>query len=386
MIRTVPFVLASALLAGCVQPPPPDARAGLASGQLPPAGLPGRKVAVLVPLTGSNAGLGRDLLHAIQLALGDDGSQLDIQDTGGTPAGASLAAQAALRAQDAVIVGPLTAPETAAAAAVAAGIPILAFTSDRQQGRPGVWALGITPQQQVARLVQTMAQRGHTAVAAVLPANAFGEALADGVASAAAAVGAPPPQVRRYPNGRMPALDKAIADLSDYAHRGATADPADPALTPSVPPPFDVLLLGESGPALRSVTVSIAKYQAGPPAVQIIGPATWARDAANLSGLAGALYAAPDQATRGAFEQLYTARFGNTPPGIASIAYDAAQIARVAVNDPAALTSPGGFRGADGPIVLRTDGQVTRGLAVYAVGPEGPQVVEPVPASIASGS
>ena len=63
-----------------------------------------------------------------------------------------------------MIVGPLTNVETAAAAAVANGVPILAFTSDRQQGRPGVWPLGITPQQQVRRLVRAVprsARRQH---------------------------------------------------------------------------------------------------------------------------------------------------------------------------------------------------------------------------------
>ncbi len=397
MLRATSFLLASTLVAGCVQLPPAGAVRGAANGQAGTFLAPGpaaRRIAVLLPLSGPNAALGRDLLRSVQLALGSDGPQPDVQDTGGTPTGATTAAQTAIANGDAVIVGPLTAPETAAAAAVATTIPILAFTSDRNQGRPGVWPLGITPQQQVARLVQALSRANKTQPAAVLPNNIFGDALAGGLIEAAAKVGDATPQIRRYPNGRAAALDSALKDVSDAENRTALAPPADPAdplmaTTPAAaptPPPFDSLLLAESGPALQAVAAALQKYDIHAPRVQIIGPGTWARDAANLGGLAGAWYAAPDPATRGAFEQIYAARFGSDPPGYASIAYDATQLARVAASNPAALTQPGGFRGADGPLALRANGQVARGLAVFAVGPSGPQIVDPVPASIADGS
>jgi branched-chain amino acid transport system substrate-binding protein len=400
MVRAIPFLLAPALLAGCVQEPGPAARPSPSAAGFPSTVPPQRKIAVLLPLTGANAGLGRDLLRAVQLALGSDGPQPDVQDTASTPTGATTAAQAAVANGDVVIVGPLTAPETAAAAAVAGSVPILAFTSDQNQGRPGVWALGITPQQQVARLVQALSQAGKANIAAVLPDNAFGNALADGLTHATASVGDPPPAIRRYPTGRAAALDSALRDVSDFTNRNALANPpvdATPDAVTGAPPapvtpaplgaaPFDALLLAESGAALQTAAADITKYQIAPPAVQIVGPGTWARDAANLGGLAGAWYAAPDPATRGAFEQIYTATYGSPPPSFASIAYDAAELARVAAATPGALTQPGGFRGADGPVALRPNGQVARGLAVFAVGRDGSRVVQPVPASLESGS
>ena len=397
MVRVLSFLLASTLLAGCVDQGAVRQAGPTGSTAFPAPGPSTRRIAVLLPLTGQNAALGRDLLRAVQLALGEDGPQPDVQDTGGTPSGATIAARTAVTNGDAVIVGPLTNAETAAAASVANGIPILAFTSDRNQGRPGVWPLGITPQQQVARLVQALSRGGRRQIAAVLPGNVFGDALADGLTTATAQVGDPPPAIRRYPTGRTAALDAALRDVSDYAHRGgataAAPDPADPlatpaqaALTSSGPPPFDALLLAEAGPSLQAAASSLQKYDVHGPAVQIMGPATWARDAANLGGLTDAWYAAPDPATRGAFETIYNARYGSPPPGVASIAYDAAQLARVAANNPGALTQPGGFRGADGPVALRETGQVVRGLAVFAVDPAGARVVEPVPASIAGGS
>ena len=114
--RAFPSLLASLVLAGlagCVAAPgSPVGPAGAIV--LRPAGR-SQKVAVLLPLTGPNAALGTELRQAVQLALGVDGPQLDVRDTAGTPTGATAAAQAALADGDGMILGPLTAPETAAA-------------------------------------------------------------------------------------------------------------------------------------------------------------------------------------------------------------------------------------------------------------------------------
>ncbi len=404
-LRAFPFPLASllaaAVLAGCVAAPDGAIPNRVTAAKTATAVNP--KIAVLVPLTGPNAALGRDLLRAVQLALGPDGPQPDVQDTASTPFGATMAAQAAVAAGDGIIVGPLTAQETAAAAAVAVAIPILAFTSDRQQGRPGVWALGITPQQQVGRMVRALAQRGKTRVAAVLPDNIFGNALADGLTRTATEVADPAPVIKRYPNGRQPALDAALRDVADHANRQGAIDQqvqaarqsSDPnvssqadslAQQPVPPAPFDALLLAESGPPLARIAAALPGYGVAPPDVQVVGPATWARDAANLGGLAGAWYAAPDPAFRTRFEQAYAAKYGAPPPGLADIAYDAADLARVAAGNPATITQATGFRGVDGLFALRPDGQVVRGLAIFGVGPGGPRIVDPAPASIAPGS
>ena len=387
-------------LAGCVAAPPGGPAGPVV---LRPAG-PTAKVAVLLPLTGPNAVLGNELLQAVQLALGVDGPQLDVRDTASTPTGATAAAQAAVANGDGMILGPLTAPETAAAAAVATTVPILAFTSDRQQGRPGVWALGITPQQQVARLVRALSSVGKTRVAAVLPDNVFGSALADGLTRAAGSAGDPLPLIKRYGNGSPLQLDAALRDVADYAHRRgvidaqvrAARDSTDPAMqaqadslaqqTPG-PAPFDALLLAESsGPLLASAVTALPKYDIAAPEVQVMGPTTWSHDAGRLSGLEGAWFAAPDPAARTAFVQAYSQKYGKPPSGFADIAFDAASIARVAVGRPGVLTQIGGFPGVDGPIGLRPDGSVLRGLAVFTVEPGGSRIVDPVPAAFGPGS
>ena len=78
----------------------PGAPLGLGQGATgaPGAVAPeGSRVALLAPLTGTNAGRGQALAQAAQLALSEPGSpQLDVHDTHSTPDGAAAAAKAAL--------------------------------------------------------------------------------------------------------------------------------------------------------------------------------------------------------------------------------------------------------------------------------------------------
>ncbi|MBI3452790.1 MAG: ABC transporter substrate-binding protein [Rhodospirillales bacterium] len=117
--RTVPLETAV--------PPPIPAGAPAAV----PAAAP--KVAILLPLTGPSAQVGRALLDAAQVALfdiGDDALILLPRDTGGTADGAARAAEAALADGARLIIGPLFAAEVAAVTAKtrAAGINVVSLS------------------------------------------------------------------------------------------------------------------------------------------------------------------------------------------------------------------------------------------------------------------
>ncbi len=381
-------------LQGCVVAPGAPPTAGPA---LPPA-----KIGALLPLTGTDAGLGHSLLLAAQLALPPGGPQLDVHDTGSTPAGATDAAAAAVAARDPVIIGPLTAGETAAASTVTGSTPLLAFTSNRQQARPGVWVLGVTPQQQVLRLVAALSAAGKNRIAAVLPSNAFGDALLDGLVRAAARTGDPDPIVRQYPDGRPAELRAALRDVSDDANRRASVgqqlqaaqqsnDPDALAQAPATalpalsPPPFDALLLADGGATLAQALAALPGYGVALPDVRVVGPATWAREAGAISGLNGAWYAAPDPAERAAFAAGFAQRNGAPPSPLADLGYDAARIAMASLTDPSALTRTEGFHGVDGPLALQPDGTVLRGLAVFQIDMGKPHIVDPAP-QLATGS
>ena len=347
------------------------------------------RVAILLPLSGPRADIGQPMLQAAQLALDTPGAPtLIVKDTGGTPDGAAAAATAALAEGAGLILGPLTSGETAAVAPIAraANVAVLAFTNDPGQIQPGVWPLGITPGEQVRRLVTAVQADGKTRVAAMLPDSDFGRVMANALTQAAAARNLPAPDIRQYEAG-MASINEAARDLSAYAERRGPIDAQiraaralgtadgrrraqELAKQPIPPPPFDALLLGDVGDHLAEIAAVLPYYDIDASLVHILGPALWANAGSRGGQIVGAWYAAPDPGARVALAQAYSAKYGAPPPGLADLAFDAAAIARVLAGhgySVGALTQPNGFAGVDGWLVLEPDGEVRRGLAVFQI-------------------
>jgi branched-chain amino acid transport system substrate-binding protein len=367
--------------------------------------MSGQKVAILLPLTGPLADRGRDLLQAAQLATQNGvGPMLDVIDTGGTPAGAAAAAQSAITAGDSLILGPLTSAETASVAPIARGanVPVLAYTNDSSQAQPGVWVLGITPEQQIRRLVAAAQAQGKTQFAALLPATDFGRAMAAGLTKAVEASGLPPPPIRMHSPG-MASITAATKDLAGYANRRGPIEAKikaarasgtsegrreaqELARTPIPPPPFNALLLADTGEALQEVAAVLPYYDVDRSVVQILGPALWANPASGSGAVSGAWYAAPDTSTRANLEQDYTAKYGSPPSPLADLAFDSASIAAVVLSrggmDISVLTQPAGFVGVDGWLMFLPDGQVKRGLAVFRIERGGSTMIDPAPQAL----
>jgi ABC-type branched-subunit amino acid transport system substrate-binding protein len=414
----------SLALAGCGQPypesqnfntgqavpnqtlPPPPSNTTPTPGVTGKAGGP---VALLVPLTGDLAPVGQALENAAKLAFpADSSTPLDIRDTQGTPAGAAAAAQAAVAAGDGLILGPLTSAEAHAVApiATAANVNVLAFTNDSSVDAPGVWALGISPDEQVKRALSYAAAAGRTQVAAILPDTDFGHALGAALQSATSSLGEPAPSLTFYDPG-FSSINDALKQMSDYADRGAVLDAQIKAakeedtaagfqkaaeLSQQQPPPpsFNALFIGAiDGGELGEMANLLPYYDVSQPQVQFIGPAPWGPIASQLGAngvFQGAIYAAADPAAATTFDQKYNAAYGAAPPAIADVAFDAAAIARLLSGQGGytsnLLTAPDGFAGADGVLQLGADGSVQRGLAVFETTGSGPNIVSPAPASL----
>jgi hypothetical protein len=407
------FLICALTLAGCGQQFSGRYGDGYLSGANGPTSLgpnasslnrTRQTAAILLPLTGPRADLAQVLLHAAQLAIQDGGAvSLDVLDTAGTAAGAAAAAKAAAANSDSVILGPLTSVETAAVAPIAreAGIPVLAFTNDASQSQPGVWPLGITPDQQIQRLVGSAQAQGRTQFAGLLPDSDFGRAMATALTRATTAAGLPPPTIRMHPPG-MAAITTSVRDLSDYANRRGPIDAKVKAAralgtpdgrrtaqelvkTPIPPPSFNVLLLADTGDNLQEIAAVLPYYDVDHSMVQIIGPALWADPASGSDAVRGAWYAAPDSNSRSNFERDYAAKYGGRPPPLADLAFDSALIARMIAGSASSnlpvLTQPGGFVGTDGWFILLPDGRVRRGLAVFRIQRSGPELIDPAPQS-----
>ncbi len=365
-------------------------------------------VALLLPLTGPNAGIAQAMNQAAQLAASAPGSPLlDIRDTGGDPSRAAAQAQAAIAAGDSLILGPLTAEETQAVSAVAvpANIAVLSFSSDPSVAIPGVWPLGVTPGQQMRRLIAAARDEGRQHIAALLPEGAFGDAMQLAITDAASQVGLEAPNIQR--GGADPAsLETTLKLLTNYEARHGdlerrikamrdSTDPADRqraallAAEPVAPPPFDTLVLASKDDMLHMAAEMLPDLGVIAPQVRVLGPSFWAADVSHLGRLAGAWYALPDASQRDGFVQAYANKYGAPPPPLADIAFDAALIGRSLAGDhdfsTNAITKPDGFAGVDGALVLLPDGHVRRALAIYQIQPDGGvTIVSPAPSDLSS--
>jgi ABC-type branched-subunit amino acid transport system substrate-binding protein len=366
-------------------------------------------ILLLLPLTGPLAPAGQALENAAKLAVPDGSTpSLDIRDTGGNAAGAASAATAGIAAGDGIIIGPLTSAETQTVIPIAkaAGVNMLPFTNDGSLAQPGVWPMGITPAQSVQRVLKVAADEGRTQLAAVLPDNDFGHQLAQAITAQVSALSEPSPQIVFYQPG-FQSVNQAVDQVADFADRGqglmdqikAAKDLGTAAGNAQarelqhqqIPPPnFNALFIGETDEnTLAEFANFLPYYDVSAPQVQFLGPAPWANiatDMANQNVYLGAMYAAPDPAAAQAFNAKYQTAYGAPAPAIADLAFDAAALARVSAGaggyTSTVLTAPAGFTGTNGLVVLKPDGTVQRGLAVFSIAPGAPTITSPAPTTL----
>ena len=316
------------------------------------------------------------MLHAAEMALfeqPDSGIMLLPRDTQGSPQAAAAAAQDVIREGARVIIGPLLAAEVEAVKPIAASanVPVLAFSNSTTVAGGGVFLLGFQPSQEIVRVVQYAMSKGHTRFAALAPDSAYGDLAIN-------------------------ALKTAVGSNSNASVvRVATYDPDTTDLAPIVQGfaqngNFDALLLPEGGTQLRLLAPLLPYYGIDPDTVKFLGTGLW--DVPGLGvepALNGAWYAAPAPAARAQFVSRYRTLYGQAPPRLATLPYDAVSLVVTLVRSggdlsPSALTNPNGFAGVDGIFRLLPSGVTQRGLAVLEVGRGEPTVIDPAPTDFRS--
>lgn len=372
------------------------------------------KVALLVPLTGRAAEIGKALRNAAELALFDIAAEdfaLAFYDTGSNPQTAAGVAATAIADGAQLIVGPLFADSARAVGPVAraAGVPVLAFSNDRTAAGDGVWVLGLLPDQQVARVIRFAAESGYGRIGVLAPANAYGNAAMQAARVTAARAGASISRAQSYVPGSA-SLSDTVRSFANYDSRKAALERQRAALRAdngalarsslarlkgretTGPFPYDAVLVPEGGQAVLNLAPLMAYYDVDPAEVKYLGTALWADPALGREPtLVGGWFAAPDPAGRQGFVDRYRAVHGTAPQGLASLAYDAVGLAAVLARQPdsqgfpiESLTQPSGFAGADGLFRLLNDGTNQRGLAVLRLTPDGFDTVDPAPRSFSA--
>ncbi len=368
-------------------------------------------VGLLLPLTGPHRALGQALRDAAFLALFELANPRLVllpRDTGGTAAGARLAATELTRLGVELILGPVfrEAVEGAAPVARAGGVNIVAFSTDRSVAGDGVYLLGFSPEQQIERVLGYAAGRGLWRYAALAPDSAYGLAVVREMEAVLTRHGAELTNVAYYaPDGSDAA--EVVMRLARYQQRkrqlvrrraelrarGGAAARRELRLLREADTfgalPFEALLLPEGGRVLRAVAPLLLYYDIDSAQVRVLGTGLWDDTGTTREpALLGGWFAAPTPEAAGDFQRRFEAAYGHRPPRIASLAYDAAALAAVLAGiergprfDHATLTSASGFAGNDGIFRFRQDGIAERGLAVLEVTEDGFRVLSEAPAS-----
>ncbi len=337
------------------------------------------KVAILLPLSapGQTAAIAKALKNAAEAALLDSGSQsiqLITKDTSGNADGARTAVNAALNEGATLILGPLLSAEVQAISPIARqrNVPVIAFSSVAGVAGNGVYLMSFLPSEEVSNLVRYAATQGIRNIAAMVPQSAYGGTAEDALNKAAAANGARIVALDRYPRSAagVASTSKAVA--------GKIANSTNE---------IQGLFLPEGGSMLANAGNGLSAAGVTSGKVRMLGTGLWdERSTSNVKLVSGGWYAGVSPALIARFSGRYEQAYGNTPPRLASLAYDAVSLAvivtrnapggRVSAQD---ITNPEGFKGVNGLFRFRQNGLVERGLAILEVTPTGPREVSPAP-------
>jgi len=367
------------------------------------------RAALLVPITGPNARLGKAMLNAAQMAVFDFSDQkfeLLIHDTQGTPEGAMEAARLAIGDGASVILGPLLGASVRAISLMtrAANVPVIGFSSDRTITGDGVYTMGFFPETEVERVVSYAYANGSRNFAALAPDDAYGQAIVESLQKTAAMLGANVSRVQFF-DPEASDYSPVVRELANYdIRRQALLDQREELskredeiaikalerlekLQTIGDPPFDALILADGGERLLAIAALLPFYDVDPKKVRMLGTGQW--DAPGLGGepaLSGGLYAGPPPDARAEFEVQYRGVYGEEPMRLTTLAYDATALAAVLARaeggadfSSRAMTMPGGFWGRDGIFRFLANGNVDRGLAVLRLGSQGSKVVSKAP-------
>ena len=403
--------------APAVEAPPSKVESFLADTAVTRADLSeGARVALLLPLSGRHARTGQALLNAAQIALFDiagDRFTLLVRDTRGTPEGAREALRSALGEGVHFVLGPLFATSVGAIApeARAAGLTMIAFSNDRSIAGEGVFVMGLAPRPQIYRLVGFARSQGLTRFAVLAPRTPYGNAVVQALQEATLRNGLELSKVVSY-QADAADLSAEVRLLGNYdarrkallAQRKVLAESQDEAsmlalkrlddLETIGSPDFEVVLLPVGGQRLQGMAPMLAYFDIDPAVVRFIGTSQWEDlEVSKEPTLSGGWFTAPPPELWASFKARYQDIYGEAPPRIASLGYDAAALAAVltrtayeAGREPdyslQTLIQPSGFSGIDGAFRFLPHGEVERSYAVMEIQRGGGfAVLDPAPKS-----
>ena len=323
------------------------------------------RIALLVPMSGTNGPVGQALANAAMMALIDTEAENLRITTYDTATGAGTAAARAIADGNALILGPLLSDnvDDVLAQARPADVPLITFSNDITAASRDTFVLGVRPGESIDRVVHYAAANGSRRYAGLIPNGEYGRRAEVALRDAVDDTGGQVVAIERYDRGNT----SIVSAAGRLEARGT----------------FDTVLIADS-PRLSA-------QGAGPLANrQIMGTDLWSGEAGITTSRAldGAWFAALSDGRFRRFFDSYRTRFGEAPPRVATLGYDAVLLVLNVAQDwrpgrefpTGDLSSDDGFIGLDGAFRFDRNGIGYRMLEVRRVSAGEVEVVSPAPA------
>jgi branched-chain amino acid transport system substrate-binding protein len=336
------------------------------------------RVALLLPLTGENALLGRHMLDATQLAMFDlkaDNIHLVPIDTA---AGTEYIKEKLDTEQPDLILGPLYAADAKAIHAYASSnnICMISFSNDKDlAGKDCLFLLGVMPDESVKRIAKYAMNKHLPDINGVLPKNKYGQTIEAGLASLNKSSEQSVKIIGRYnPATIKEDLKQVNANIAHYAKADTT------------------LLVPEGGNNLREFVTDLRGTKGGKK-VKYLGSGLWEDEKLHdIPELNGAWFASAPRNDRQSFEKRFEENFNYKPSKLSSLAYDGialiAALSQKGIDrssfNKASITNSAGFKGITGIFRFKSNGTNQRAMAVYEIRNDGFLEIDPAPQSFAS--
>nr|WP_310737225.1 penicillin-binding protein activator [Parasphingorhabdus cellanae] len=344
-------------------PTPPPVTSGLPTDQTH------HRIALLVPLSGKNAGVGQSLANATTMALLDTKAGNIRMTNYDTAKGATVAARKAIADGNKLVIGPLLSDNVVAVANIArpAGVPILSFSNDAGVAGNNVFLLGHIPSQSIDRVVSYAKSKGMSRFAALVPNGVYGQRASSALLRSVKDVGGTVVSIQNFSRDSR-SVEAATKKLSENGD-------------------FDAVLLADNGTMAIKAAPFIRKNASG--SAKILGTDLW-NTSSNLAGspaMRGAWFASVSDGLYRQYAGKYRSRYGRAPFRLSSLGYDSVLLTvKVAQNWEVGtpfpieqLTDSGGFIGLDGVFRFRRNGVSERALEVQEIKSGSFTVVDAAP-------
>lgn len=387
------------------------------------------KVAILLPLSGTQSVLGEAMLQSAQMALFEvahKGFELAPYDTKGTEEGAFAAATRAQREGARLILGPIFASSARAVKRALSGsdIPVVAFSTDWSITSQNLSTIGFLPFDQMERVISYAASQGMSRIGIIAPETDYGKILVAAYQDVARRYGVQTPKIVTY-NPQMADFVTSVRDVSGYDDRmeaaaaivtqdlGEGANTTGAAFKNRVHQekrklalPYEGIFIAAGGQEAITISNLLTQYDAPPSRVRRIGIGLFDdRAIARENAFKGAWFAAPPLTARKDFETRFTTLYGSPPPRLATLSYDATALASILAQQTvyqmretpdlidtsriftaATIRNPNGFAGVDGIFRILNNGTAERGLAILSFDETGTAVeIDPAPVTFHQG-